>query len=240
MIVEEIQFEIVLPVDENRSAGIHLSDVIRDMALSAGVLDKKYDTEEMDKVLVLLGIAWENEIVKQHPDILFHPGEFTKDGLPGTPDGICVVDGDLSIAGYDPVSWRVHEFKYTRKSSRGFLQHLESQSGKVWMYLVQIKCYCRLLDTTEAWLHVLFANGDYSFDASPEYRIYKLVFTPEEIASNWKMITSHHRRMQRQGRIVNGKRVREKDRGKEAARDTGKGPGVLPDWRERAGHPRFR
>jgi hypothetical protein len=203
MDVEEIQFEIVLPRDESRSEGLHLSDVIRDMAFNLNVLDRKYDTEDMDKVLVLLGIAWENEITKQHPEILFHPGEFKRDGVVGTPDGICVVDGDISLTGCDPVSCRVHEFKYTRKSSRNFLQHLIDNSGKVWMYLVQIKSYCKLLDSTEAWLHVLFANGDYSPNASPEYRIYRLSFTQAEIDANWKMVSGHYKYMLK-GRVDNG------------------------------------
>jgi hypothetical protein len=204
MIVEEIAFQLALQQDPDRSPGTHLSDVIRDMAFQSGILDPKWDTEELDAVVVGLGVAWEEWVVKQHSEIVFHPGEFVMDGIAMSPDGVSVHDGDITITGIEEGHCRVHEFKYTRKSSRDAASQLE-QGTKFWLWIVQIKSYCHAIASREAYLHVLFANGDYGTNAKPEYRIFRLTFTEAELQENWDMITRHNQRMEAGGgRKANG------------------------------------
>lgn len=200
MLVEEIQFNLVLPQDGTRTPGLHLSDVIRDLAVKSGVLDAKWLQADLSPMMMMLGLAWEEWVSKQHSEVVFHPGEVIRDGILMSPDGVTLLGGELSIVRSDSRhgKTRVNEFKYTRKSSRGFDEALRKGSKKVWMWLVQIMSYALALDALEAFLHVLFANGDYNREdgeGNPEYRIYRLLFSRIELVRNWEMVVRHKERM---------------------------------------------
>jgi hypothetical protein len=64
------------------------------------------------------------------------------------------------------------------------------EDKKFWHWLVQIKAYCHLLDTTRARLHVFFVNGDYASHRDPQYRSWDLGFHEGEIAENWSMLVN--------------------------------------------------
>jgi hypothetical protein len=176
MTVTGTQFDIVLPNDGSRSAGLHVSDVIRAVALQVGIL-KGYDGPGFgqDRLCMALGIAWENWVSTLHPGILMHPGEYLKDGLALSPDGISF------DVGRDGVRNMVHEFKVTWKSMRRSVE-------EEWMWLCQIKSYCYVVDTNLAQLHVLWINGDYRDVNGPHYCIYDLEFSERELYENWEMI----------------------------------------------------
>lgn len=78
------RFQLVLPKSHGRSVGMHVSDIIRDLALNGGVLDPKWvkgiALEEQNTNMMQLGLAFEDYLGStQHPEIEFHPGEMYVD-----------------------------------------------------------------------------------------------------------------------------------------------------------------
>jgi hypothetical protein len=188
VLVEEVPFEIQMPNDMTRTPGLHLSDVIRDLALRSGILDAKWADGDQDMSMMFLGLAWEEWISKQHKEIIFHPGEIIRDGILMSPDGITMTRKGL----------RLNEFKYTRKSLRAFEESLRNGHKKVWMWVAQVMAYSYGLETLEAYLHVMFANGDYGRElggGNPRYKVFSLSFSQLELKSNWDMILRHAGRM---------------------------------------------
>lgn len=204
MKVVEEKFQLILPPSPGRSEGVHVSQVIRDLALRMKVLDAKWagNIEDSDTTLMQVGIGWEDYLAKyQHPEIEFHPGEAEKDGILMSPDGVSLVDDEdyADLIGFDPGFWILHEFKFTRKSSRDFKESLRLRAKKCLMWLWQIEAYCYALDTLVAKLHVMFINGDYDREKGhPEYKIYRITFTQDELEENWEMLKSHAQTMLRE------------------------------------------
>lgn len=80
----------------------------------------------------------------------------------------------------------VHEIKATYKSTKT-VGDLSTQ----WMWLAQIKNYCRAKGTKHAMLHVLFICGDYSRPIKPMLKCWKIEFTQEELDANWELMTEY-------------------------------------------------
>lgn len=224
--------KLVLAPSLGRSAGMHISEVIRDYAVTASVLDRKWVTEvaieDQDTNLMQVGLAWEDYLGStQHPDVEFHPGELyvddeefcgcghDRDVHPSccgclkfkahriymSPDGISVIDGGIYPHLFRKSNHFCHEFKFTKKSSRDFLELLRDQSPKTLMWTWQILCYCKAMNTLAAKLHVMFINGDYSRgekkpgESSSPYHVFRAEFTEEEVENNWDKFKQHARHM---------------------------------------------
>lgn len=212
MRVTEEDFQLRLPRDSHRSRGLHLSDILRDLALKIGVLAAKFDTPIVDEgsETIQIGLAWEDYLAKyQHVDVEFHPGELLYEGIAMSPDGIGVETvEDLTDVVIDD-AWVLWEYKATRKSSRDFKEMIRLKSKKVLMWLWQIQAYRHAMNMTVvpsgcacrvAKLGVMFLNGNYSKDfddpeSRPTYKLFRLEFTQEELDNNWEMIMSHARSM---------------------------------------------
>jgi hypothetical protein len=167
----------------------HVSNIIRDIenAVLKPGQRKPYDQlskEEKRRMgaYTSVGWAWE-EVIRAailasgfgpyaDTERYITPGELHLDGIYGTPDWI------------DTVDYCVEEFKATYRSSRRPLD------PDFWHWLVQIKAYCRLLQTTWARLRVFYVNGNYR-DSGPQYKAYRLSFTALEIDDNWRMLSGH-------------------------------------------------
>lgn len=207
MIVELHQFNLRVPPSQGRSDGLHLSTVLRHMALQRGVLDSKYEDQgDLNQNTVLqLGLAWEDYLaLYQHPEIVYHPGELNLDGIAMSPDGISENDGEMTArVMVEKGTWLLHEFKATQKSSRGFEEKLRAKDKKCLLWLWQIMGYRHAINilhpdnaSLAARLHVLFLNGNYSRDFSdrengPNYKIYNLFFDQDELETNWMVIKSY-------------------------------------------------
>lgn len=228
-----------------RSAGLHISEVIRDYAVEASVLDRKWITEaaieDQDTNLMQVGLGWEDYLARyQHPEIEFHPGElyvedldfcqcghdrdvhvrpyvqitqpvcsvvecdcrrFRAQRIYMSPDGISTIDRDDYADLFVKSGYFCHEFKFTRKSSRDFVGQLNQRSPKTLMWIWQIMCYCKAMDTLAAKLHVMFINGDYSRDVKTPgesmapYKVFRAEFTEEDIENNWIKFKTHARHM---------------------------------------------
>ena len=199
MKVREEDIQIKLPRDPTRSSGLHLSTIIRDLALKTGVLDSKWDfpIEEGDTTLAAVGMAWEDWLAKHTPELEFHPGELHLDGIAMSPDGIIAVELEDGR-----VEWVLVEIKSTLKSSRDFRELLKLGAKKVLQYLWQVKSYRYALNklfaehkSNLAQIWILFLRSDYNrnWDESPpmQFKIFHLEFSDEELEVNWGMITSH-------------------------------------------------
>lgn len=87
--------------------------------------------------------------------------------------------------------WLVREYKYTNMSANRDVRDLKMRH-----YLWQIMGYCYAVETLEAELVVIHANGAYG-DIRPTTPFrWTLKFKPHELVNNWRMILANKRRME--------------------------------------------
>lgn len=168
---------------EGRSVGtLHLSTIYRDMEQQA-LLRRRPEMDERELAWYGAGgYLWEHAFAQAHSQAivrgdLVRTGEWSLDGIVGSPDGI------------DLVNWRVIETKFRWMSSTKFDQ-LEKH---FWLELVQVRGYCKMVHTLESELWVFFVNGDYR-PPKPIVRGKLLTFNQQEIDESWAMIRSHAQR----------------------------------------------
>jgi len=217
MIITPIPVKLILPASPvARSEGIHVSGIIRSIAVEMGILkqelaeeaglsDIREITDQTHLLRILIGIAWEEfyigKVLKSE-GILDHPGEVELDGIHMSPDGesldviitrkpACFTkkyqggleDQSRTHAGK---ALRVHEIKATYKST-----NTVGDMSKEWMYLTQLKAYCKGRGTRYGELHILFLCGDYSYPIKPLLRRWQLEFTQHELDSNWELLRDY-------------------------------------------------
>jgi hypothetical protein len=175
---------------------VHLSGVLREIALATGELDKKYGDQDLDELIadtapeevgddgtlmrIVMGYAWEDWLGPRIENAVYHPGEFCLDDIYGTPDAI----GFDADGGY-----LLHEIKGTFKSSRK-----DITSVRLWMW--QAMAYLKMMAArygelcTKAVFHPLHYRGDYK-GIDPQYCPTLIEFEWEEIVSNWNMILTN-------------------------------------------------
>jgi len=168
---------------EPRSGGAHLSSIIahlwfgslpesdpqrkekeREWAVEIGA-----EGERSYPLRMALGLAWEWLAAGLYPDMVWQPGEFERDGIIGSPDGL-TYDGELPV---------IDEMKLTFKSCRD----KDVLRDTLWMW--QIKGYMAILQCTRARLHVCYVNGDYTRPYTPIYRRYVMEIGVEEREEMW-------------------------------------------------------
>src|SRR6266571_1050494 len=78
-----------------RSKGVHVSDILQYAWYgSSSDEDRERKKKEADEDLEILplrmalGLAWEEWVAGLYPEMEWQPGEFEKDGIIGSPDGI--------------------------------------------------------------------------------------------------------------------------------------------------------
>lgn len=165
-----------------RSPGLHLSQVYYDIEET---VDGPRDSNMSEKELAVYragGFLWEhafNLALTQSlvTDDCIRPGEFKCDGIIGSPDLI------------EQSTWTVIDTKMTWKSSN----KLDNLEKNFWSWLIQLKGYCRMVDSLQARLIVFCVNGNYA-PPRPTCRCLNLTFTCREIQDNWVMITGHARK----------------------------------------------
>ena len=183
-----------------RTAGVHLSGILRRLAFMNGWMDKKWDTEETLEELItrtpadeiglngnlmrlVLGMSVEEWIAKQlvalRPGFIHQPGEYSLDDILGTPDGIEFDDEGIII----------HEIKGTHKSAK---KPITEQRLYIW----QGACYLRMVSeyfhekAVRCMFHPFFIRGDYS-GIDPLYLPQLVIFEWEEILSMWNVVVEH-------------------------------------------------
>jgi hypothetical protein len=178
----------------SRSKGLHLSDILRKIAIETQQLTDE-DREDEMPIRIFLGLAWEEMCVRLYPEINWQPGELKRDGVYGTPDG----ESKIGIPGLDKKERCVEEWKFTHKSCRmkGGPPESNRDIRGDWMWMHQIMGYCNLnqFRSTLARLHVCYANGNYTYPLTEKYIRYLIRFSDRELEGNWKMVMKYKRRM---------------------------------------------
>jgi hypothetical protein len=176
-------------LNHERTRGRHVSAIIHDLCLRRGIYkrqenDSDSGDEDLDTTWMRLGQAWEHALIAQTR--LEHPGEYIE--LPEIErDGIF---GHLDL--YKLVH-EIDEIKCTRLSSRH-----ELGSIKMWKYGAQLMAYCWMMRCLIGNLKVVFTRGNYS-DKLVEYRHWRIVFTKQELWTNWRTLTTHADLMEGEG-----------------------------------------
>jgi hypothetical protein len=192
-----------------RTSGIHLSSIIRHMALKTGILAKEYgegpDLTELIATVApedvgkdgrlmkcVVGYMWEawlkRVLAKGNPRFIADPGEATRDDITGTPDALeTVADWHASLLGSAVI---VHEIKATWKTSARPIEEqimwLQQVMGYCWMLEGELGEPCRL-----AIFHPLYLVGDYRANRMPIYLPMLCEFEQKELEMNWQMIMDH-------------------------------------------------
>ncbi len=182
-LLDDVQLEHLLGGDNERSPGLHQSTIIKDICQK---LDPKRFGGELDELGItrmVNGMIYEDilgcALVRRFPGQGERPGEFTKDGITGSPDWLTE-------------DWVLEEYKATDMSSRNCPDDPKFQH---WHW--QIKGYLTLTGsvTGHARLRVLFGRGDYSEFFSPKQLLsWDLYYTARELHENWQMLVGHARR----------------------------------------------
>lgn len=160
--------------------------VLKDIAIESGKWSIEEDSDVVP-VRLLIGMGWEATCAQLYTsdDFQWQPGVFERDGIMGHPDGINIVDGEVTI----------EEWKYTWKSMRvkGGKEGEFKDILTEWMWMQQVKAYCAIHPALplRARLHVCWSHGDYSFPQRERYFRYLIAFEPEEIERTWTMMTNH-------------------------------------------------
>lgn len=178
----------------SRSSGKHVSAILRNCAIQAKILKPGEKLEEDLPLWLALGFAWEEFAASLYPYMVWQPGEMSRGGVYGTPDGISGATPTKDdppefiaaattnlLCGGEQLS--IEEFKFTRKKTRR-----GDDIFQEWMWMQQMRAYCGFYpDCLLARLHVSYINGDYK-PLSPTYMRYVILFTQKEIDSTWAMI----------------------------------------------------
>lgn len=165
-----------------RSEGIHLSGVLRYIALEGGLMRRAAEQIEEDELptRMALGIAWEEFGASLIPAMYWQPGEVYDSGVYMNCDGI--------TAGPD---WEIviEEFKLTWRKARVAAEVLSDE----WYWMQQGRGYCLGYSATEVRYHVLYVNGDYR-GSGPLYRTYRIRFDESELQSTRRMLLANRER----------------------------------------------
>lgn len=191
------------PVRKNepeRTKGIHLSSVYRDMAFAIGVLKPEHkhdpDDPEQFRLRMEMGFLWEDALSVHLAArlVVMHPGEFKRDGIIMTPDGFNLDDIDSDPNGAPTLE----EYKVTWKSSRRYI--LDE-----WLWMTQMKGYMAGtgMGITRCIFRVLYLMGDYK-GSGPQYRVFLITVTERERDETWDALVQHSRIMKRDGKRGEG------------------------------------
>ena len=166
------------PNTQPRTSGIHLSGVIAHIAQLTGKLDKDDESpigfSLETKLMMALGLAWEDWLAHHLPHVEYHFGEIEMDSILCTPDGLDIANDTL------------YEFKTTRKSSFKVLDGYDRQ----WMWVAQNMGYLKMLGWRKCRQMIYFINGDYR-PMMPEFVTLGIEYTQAEIDSNWRLMLKY-------------------------------------------------
>lgn len=167
------------------SVGILKQEIGEDISLT----DHREITDPVAVLRMCVGLAWEDFLIPQLQDVVDHPGEILYDGVYMSPDG-----EELSIFLHDAGFLHrlyVIEVKCTWKSMNTVGDLTDEKKNFMW--LAQIRSYCKANSTRHAKLYVLFVCGDYSFPITPQLVKFTLEFTQLELDDSWDFLLDYKR-----------------------------------------------
>lgn len=201
MIITQANVSIKLPSsDTPRAAGVHASGIIRSIAIEMGILKGEFTddakslvdireiTDETAILRMAIGLAWEEFYIGKIlvlEGVSKHPGEMNLDEVSMNPDGESI-ETWTHIKGKPKTVLVIHEVKATYKSTNRV-----AEAEKEWMWLTQLKCYCKAAKTRYGRLHVLFLCGDYKMPIRPLIKRWDIEFSQKDLDDNWELMTDY-------------------------------------------------
>jgi hypothetical protein len=160
--------------DTPRTPGIHAQEVNRYLAIAAGKLKEDPDmfprfSPTFYPLLPAMGIAWEDMWASLYDEskLIWQPGEWERDEIYGTPDGLMIDRYPTAIA----------ECKLTYKKIKPVTDD--------WLYMRQGMSYCAMGGLSQVEYHVNWALGDYKRPYQPIYDVTLVEFNEAEIETWW-------------------------------------------------------
>lgn len=221
MIVTTSQVPLVLPEGAPRSAGVHLSGIIRCIAKETGILEMEPEedlslldyraiADPVAIARITMGLAWEEWYIRtQLPEVVDHPGEVELDGIYMTPDGeeltTFIIDrrprwrlklSEIKLT-YKSIN-TVCGTKHTKRPWSYWLDHPfnsdEEPIGPMsnqFIWLTQGKGYAKAKGSNYVDFHVLYVCGDYTYPMRPTPLKHSIEFTDDEIDLSWQLTTDY-------------------------------------------------
>ena len=161
-------------VEPARSEGVHLSDILRYIAVKSHMLKPGEPLENEYPLRMAVGLAWEWFCFALYPSVCHQPGEIEVDRVFMSPDGFA-----------DDIGPQIEEAKATWLKTMNGDALLEKA-----LWLWQGMGYAKALSARLVRWHVLYVNGDYNWHrgGEPRYIRYLVEFSQAEIDSNWRMV----------------------------------------------------
>jgi hypothetical protein len=140
--------------------------------------------DEVSKLRMSLGLAWEQYYLPLLPGMVHQPGEMCCENIFMNQDGESLET--VTVERRQRTVLAIHEVKVTYKSL-----NTVADIQKEWLWLMQLKGYCKAKQTCLAYLHGLFVCGDYGYPIQPKKRIWKILFDQSEIDDAWELATNY-------------------------------------------------
>lgn len=188
-LLPELDFDTIQAGE--RSPGIHLSDVIREVERMLGKPKQDDDrSSQGTKLQWEKGFLWESifsyywarRYGKQVRETLISPGEQVVDGI------ACTIDF------LDTNDYTLIECKATARS----INKLEAFEANFWTWMLQVKAYLYVLKSNKARMPIIFLCGNYK-PPFPVAVMVELEFTAEELRENWAMLVNTANNMRKRG-----------------------------------------
>lgn len=173
-----------------RTAGLHASEIYG--SLFQELEPERYpEGSKPHTVITAIGLAWEQWLERTliaMGELVERPGELL------SPEGVIYSPDLLVVNGKD----RIGEIKTTCMSAKDGIE-----GPKFDKYHCQAKIYCYWAQIPNARFYVLFLRGDYKFmkkgadkgdDGFPEFHVYNVDYTAQELHENYRMLMNHGRR----------------------------------------------
>lgn len=198
--VFDSELTFFLPQQQDRPAGLHLSDIYMAMAKEFyPKWFKDYEDEEKEKQIkhfekgLILEEAWGNVMQRMLRSFARPPCQQSTEGVWCSPDGCMDTSEGHWPPMYPPLHIpSIHECKVTLKSCSKETSPITHEKFIPWMW--QVKGYCHVWDCLHAYIHAFHLLGDYGKRPwSPIFVIHHLEFTPGEIEENWDRLISFAR-----------------------------------------------
>jgi len=165
---------------QERSAGLHVTDVIRECAKLAGI-QPQYPKKIGSGNWAEVGFVWEDVVSKVWADrqLSMHlPGEVECDGIIGSPDGLETrPDGSVVLV------------ECKAKWKKAFDPTTD------WYWMTQVKSYCWMVGVDRCVMLILWVCGNWN-PPEPFAEEWELIFDEDELRKNWEMIVKVARRME--------------------------------------------
>lgn len=171
----------------DRSPGIHLTDIINDIAIRLGHY-RPSPPSSLNMARLQLGQAFEWAIIERlrrhDPHRYVRIPEREMDGVYVTLDA------------FDRHLWAPTEVKTTWKSVLNTAAEIESSTA-YWNRRTQLCAQAAVMRSETGILPVLSINGDNRSDRAPAYREWQEEWSRREVQSNWDKLMAHRDEMVR-------------------------------------------